>query len=169
LQLLIGLGGNRGDVAAAFAAAVAGLAHEVAVLARSSLWRSAPLGPPQPDYLNAAVLVDAPCHPRALLALCRRLEEAGGRDRARESRWGPRPLDLDLLIAPGLAMLGAEVELPHPRLAERRFALEPAAELAPDWMHPRSGLTLRRLALEPSVAAQRCERVATAASWGDSR
>jgi 2-amino-4-hydroxy-6-hydroxymethyldihydropteridine diphosphokinase len=159
VQLVIGLGGNVGDVARAFSAALGALANELRVLARSGLWRSAPMGPPQEEFTNAAVLVDTAAHPLALLALCQRIEAAAGRDRGREPRWGPRALDLDLLLAPGLAIESATLTLPHPRLAERRFALEPAAEVAPGWLHPRLHRTLAELAASPALADQRCERV----------
>lgn len=166
MLLLIGLGGNDGDVLSAFADALAGLAREVTVIARSSVWRSAPLGPPQRDFLNAAALVDTKAHPWALLALCQRLEAEAGRDRSLESRYGPRPLDLDLLIAPLLVIESATLTLPHPRLAERRFALAPAAELAADWLHPRLHRTMKELATSPIVAAQRCELAVPAEAWG---
>jgi 2-amino-4-hydroxy-6-hydroxymethyldihydropteridine diphosphokinase len=159
VQLVIGLGGNRGDVAGAFAGAAAGLASELRVLARSGLWRSAAQGPPQDDFTNAALLVETATHPLALLALCQRLEAAAGRDREQETRWGPRTLDLDLLLAPGLVIESAALALPHPRLAERRFALAPAAEVAPGWLHPRLHRTLAELANTPAILAQRCERV----------
>jgi len=164
--VLIGFGGNDGDVLGAFAGAVAGLGREVAVIARSSVWRSAPLGPPQRDFLNAAVLVDVTAHPCTLLALCQRLETEAGRDRSRETRNGPRPLDLDLLIAPRLVIESAALTLPHSRLAGRRFALAPAAELAADWLHPRLHRTLRELGVSPSVAAQRCEPALPPDGWG---
>jgi 2-amino-4-hydroxy-6-hydroxymethyldihydropteridine diphosphokinase len=157
--MLVGLGGNRGDVAAGFRIAVGRLRERFGQVACSSLWRSAPIGPPQPDYGNAAVLLDAPLHPLALLAFCRRLEEEAGRERAREVRWGARTLDLDLLIAPGLVVSSPALELPHPGLHVRRFALAPAAELAPGWVHPRVLRTLQELASAPELAAQRCERV----------
>jgi len=160
VRLLIGLGGNEGDVLSAFSRALASLQSHVAVLARSSVWRSAPEGPPQPDYLNAAALVEAELHPVAIiLTLCQRLEAEEGRDRARERHWGPRPLDLDLLIAPGLVIESPVLVLPHPRLGVRRFALAPAAELAPDWLHPRFHRILAQLAAVPEIAAQRCERI----------
>ena len=159
MQLVIGFGGNRGDVAGAFAGAAAGLASELRMLARSGLWRSAPQGPPQDDFTNAALLVETAAHPLALLALCLRLETAAGRDREHETRWGPRPLDLDLLLAPGLVIESTALTLPHPRLAERRFALAPAAEVAPGWLHPRLHRTLAELATVPAILAQRCERV----------
>ena len=166
MRVIVGLGGNDGDVPGAFGAAVAGLARECSVVARSSLWRSAPVGPPQPDFLNAAVLVEMTAHPLALLALCQRLEAEAGRDRARGLRFAPRPLDLDLLIAPGVVIESPPLTLPHARFAERRFALAPAAEVAGDWLHPRLQRTLRALAESPVVAPQRCDPVAPPSAWG---
>jgi 2-amino-4-hydroxy-6-hydroxymethyldihydropteridine diphosphokinase len=159
VQLLIGLGANQGDAAEAFLHAVERLRERVRVLACSGLWRSAPLGPPQSDYTNATALVETAEHPGSLLALCQALEKDAGRDRTREERWGPRPLDLDLLIAPGVVISSPALELPHPRLAQRRFALAPAAEFVPDWVHPRLLRTLGSLAGAPALARQRCERI----------
>ena len=159
MRLLIGLGGNEGDVLGAFSGALANLEPRLTELARSSVWRSAPQGPPQPDYLNAAVLVETADHPLVILTFCQRLEAEAGRARAGVQRWGPRPLDLDLLIAPGLVIETPVLVLPHPRLAERAFALAPAAELAPDWLHPRLHRTLAELAAAPEIAAQRCDRI----------
>jgi 2-amino-4-hydroxy-6-hydroxymethyldihydropteridine diphosphokinase len=158
VRLLIGLGGNQGAVQDAFSAAVAALAVHVNVLSRSAIWRSEAHGPPQPDYLNAAVLVETGAHPCEVLTLCRRIEADAGRDRTREQLSGPRPLDLDLLVAPGLVIEAPALVLPHPRLAERRFALAPAAELAPEWVHPRLHRTLTDLASSPTLASQRCQR-----------
>jgi 2-amino-4-hydroxy-6-hydroxymethyldihydropteridine diphosphokinase len=166
VRILVSLGGNVGDVMVTFARALTALARETRVLARSSVWRSAPLGPPQHDFLNAAALVEMDAHPLALLALCQRLEAAAGRDRIREECWGPRPLDLDLLIAPGVVIESPTLTLPHAHLAERRFALAPAAELAPDWVHPRLYRTLAELAASPSLVAQRCECIGPSPSSG---
>ena len=166
MRILVSLGGNVGDVMVTFARALTALAREVSVPARSSVWRSAPLGPPQQDFLNAAALVEMDAHPLALLALCQQLEAAAGRDRTREERWGPRPLDLDLLIAPGVVIESPTLTLPHAHLAERRFALVPAAELASDWVHPRLHRTLAELAATPSVVTQRCERIGPLPSCG---
>ena len=159
MRIVIGLGGNQGDVPRAFGSVLETLGREVAVLAQSSLWRSAAQGPEQSDFINAAVLVETGVHPAAILAICRRLEESAGRDRTRELRWGPRPLDLDLLLAAGLVVESPKLTLPHPRLAERLFALAPAAEVAPEWLHPRRHRTLAELAALPALLAQRCERV----------
>ena len=158
MRLVLGLGGNLGDLPANFARAAIFLTSELRVLARSGIWRSAPLGPAQPDYFNAALLVESDAHPLAVLALAQRCEANAGRDRAHEERWGPRPLDIDLLVAPGLVVESPLLTLPHPRLSERRFALAPAAELAPEWLHPRHWRTLAELAAAPEVLGQRCER-----------
>ncbi len=146
IRVLLGLGGNLGDPAAAFREALAALAGEGCVEMVSRLWRTRPVGPLQPDYLNAAATIAWPRGPRDLLARCRELEAAAGRDRSAELRWGPRALDLDLLLAESVVCRGPALELPHPRFAERRFALEPAAEVAPDWLHPLLGLTVSELA-----------------------
>jgi len=159
LRILIGLGGNLGDVAGAFGAAAEALAARFAVVARSSLWRSAAVGPPQPEFLNAALLVEAEEEPFSVLALLQTLEAGAGRDRRGESRFGPRTLDLDLLLAPWLVVESPALTLPHPRLAERRFALLPAAELAPGWTHPRRRLTLTELAAALDPREQPCERI----------
>ncbi len=159
MLLIVGLGGNQGDVGGAFAAAATALGRRFRVRAASSLWRSAPLGPAQPDFLNAALLLEVDCDPLRLLACAQRIEGAAGRDRGAEVRLGPRPLDIDLLLAPGVVVESPALTLPHPRLAGRRFALLPAAELAPEWVHPRLHRTLADLAAALPAEGQRCERV----------
>lgn len=158
MQVLIGLGGNQGDVPAAFARATAALAQAGQVLARSSLWRSTAQGPPQPDFCNAVVLLASDTPPLGLLKYCLQLEVQAGRRHDGE-RWGPRPLDLDLLLVPDLVIAAPSLLLPHPRLATRRFALLPAVELAPNWIHPQHYRTLAELASDPALAVQRCERL----------
>ncbi len=156
MRLLLGLGGNLGDVATTFASAAAALAREHGGLAASSLWRTAPIGSPQAEYLNAALLVDVKAPIQAILATCQRLEASAGRDRAREGRWGPRSLDIDLLMVPGLVVESHRLTLPHPRLDTRRFALLPACELVPDWAHPRRHRSLGELLGTLDPAAQPC-------------
>ena len=128
----IGLGGNVGDVAAAFGAALAALdaTDGVRVMAVSSLYRTDPVGgPAQDDYLNAAALLACGLDPLELLAVLQALELGAGRERA--ERWGPRTLDLDLLWWDDRRIAAPGLEVPHPRLHERRFALEPLVEVAP--------------------------------------
>ena len=148
MRLIIGLGGNVGDVRSAFDHAAMRLRknRNLEVLGNSSLWRTIAVGPKQPAYLNAAILVAFDASPRELLEFCRTIEATTGRDRKTEARWGPRPLDLDLLIADTLVCRGPALELPHPRLAQRAFALAPAAEVAPEWVHPLEGRTLAEMA-----------------------
>ena len=152
LHLVIGLGANLGDPPAAFAAALADLARIGEVVSVSRLWRTRPVGPDQPDYCNAAALLRWPGDPESLLEACREIEAAAGRDRSTEQRWGPRVLDLDLLMARDLVWRSPELEIPHLRLHQRAFALAPAAELVPDWVHPFIGKTIGELADEAQRA-----------------
>lgn len=159
MRILIGLGGNLGDAKTSIAAAVAQIGARFEVCRVSWVWRTAPVGPAQPDFLNAAMVVEAQAHPLQLLAACRLVEAAAGRDRCSEIRWGPRLLDLDLLIAEGVVIESPALTLPHPRLAERRFALLPACELVPEWVHPRLHGTLAQLAEALEPALQPCRRL----------
>ncbi|MGA0122080.1 MAG: 2-amino-4-hydroxy-6-hydroxymethyldihydropteridine diphosphokinase [Gaiellales bacterium] len=129
---VVGLGGNVGDVAAAFRAALIGLdaTDGVRVMAVSSVYRTEPVGgPAQEDYLNAAALLACGLDPAALLGVLQGLEAAA--ERVRDERWGPRTLDLDLLWWDDRRIAAPGLEVPHPRLVERRFALEPLLEVAP--------------------------------------
>jgi 2-amino-4-hydroxy-6-hydroxymethyldihydropteridine diphosphokinase len=159
MEVLIGLGGNLGDVGGTFSRARAALATLGELVSCSSLWTTVAQGPPQPDYLNAAVRLRTRWHPERVLAACQGIEASAGRTRAAERRWGPRTLDLDLLLAPGIVIESRRLTLPHPRLHLRRFALLPAAELAPDWLHPRLGLTIAELARALDEASQPCRRL----------
>jgi 2-amino-4-hydroxy-6-hydroxymethyldihydropteridine diphosphokinase len=152
LHVVLGLGANLGDPPAAFAAAADGLGRLGEVVSVSRLWRTRPVGPDQPDYRNAAALLSWPGDPKSLLEACREIEAAAGRNRSTEQRWGPRVLDLDLLMARDLVWRGPELEVPHPRFHERAFALVPAAELVPDWVHPFIGKTIGELADEVRTA-----------------
>jgi 2-amino-4-hydroxy-6-hydroxymethyldihydropteridine diphosphokinase len=112
----------------------------------ASLYRSAPIGPEQPAYLNTAIrLRDSDVQPDELLATLRELEHLLGRDRAREFRWGPRTLDLDVLLWDARVIRTPELEVPHPRLAERRFVIAPLIDLFGDDFVV-GGATLRALA-----------------------
>ena len=148
MQLLLGLGGNLGDPRAAFRAALGALADRHPLLAVSRLYRSRPVGPPQPWYWNLAALLEPGGPLLDLLGQCQALEVAAGRDRSREARWGPRPLDLDLLAADGIVHRGPRLELPHPRFGVRAFVLVPAAELTPEWRLAGAGRTVAELACE---------------------
>ena len=134
-EALLALGGNVGEVRATFERAIAMLCDSDAVrlLGRSSDYRTSPWGvPDQPPFINAAIAVATTLAPRDLLKRVLTVERSFGRDRGRERRWGPRPLDIDLLAYDDLVLHGAELTLPHPRLFERAFVLMPLAEIAPE-------------------------------------
>ncbi|HZX80712.1 MAG TPA: 2-amino-4-hydroxy-6-hydroxymethyldihydropteridine diphosphokinase [Lysobacter sp.] len=134
VRAYVGLGANLGDAASTIESAIAGLAASdgVALAARSRLYRTPAWGmTDQPDFVNAVAGVDTTLPAQALLSLLLGIERDAGRERAAERRWGPRALDLDLLLygdehidAPGL-------RVPHPHLHERAFVLVPLAEIAP--------------------------------------
>lgn len=109
------------------------------MLARSSLYRSDPMGPPdQPEYINAVAEIETLLTPRALLDELLRVEIAHGRTRS-ATRWGPRTLDLDLLLYGDRTIAEARLTVPHPGIAERAFVLFPLAQLAPNLIIPGKG------------------------------
>jgi 2-amino-4-hydroxy-6-hydroxymethyldihydropteridine diphosphokinase len=144
---LIGLGSNLGPPHATLARAWEFLANEPAItlLARSTQRQTQPVGGPagQPPYLNAAALLATALSPEALLARLQGIEQQLGRTRT--AHWGPRTLDLDLLLYDQAVIRTPELVVPHPRMAWRRFMLQPAAEIAPDMLHPTTGWTIARL------------------------
>ncbi len=109
----------------------------------STLSRTDPVGPPQPRYVNAVCRVRTALSPRELLGVLATLESAAGR--VRGARWGPRLLDLDLLMVEGLVMSDRCLTLPHPELGRRAFVLGPLAELDPDLVHPTLDRSVRQL------------------------
>ena len=144
---LIGPGANEGNRQATLDAAVAALASQphLTVAAVSSWHETAPIGGPsqQAPFLNGAVRAETLLEPQALLSCLQRIEDRFGRRRA--ERWGPRTLDLDLLLYDQLVLDAPSLVLPHPRMAWRRFVLEPAAEVAGTMLHPIIGWTVARL------------------------
>jgi 2-amino-4-hydroxy-6-hydroxymethyldihydropteridine diphosphokinase len=133
-QALIALGGNVGDARATVDRAVAAFCDGdvVRLLARSSDYRTPPWGvEDQPPFVNACIAVATSLGPRDLLARALEVERAFGRDRAGERRWGPRPLDIDLIAYDDVTLDGPDLILPHPRLFERAFVLVPLVEIAP--------------------------------------
>lgn len=132
-RAFLGLGGNLGDPAAAMAAALQALDDEeaVKVVAVSSLYRTPPWGvTDQPDFLNAVAAVDTTLQAEALLHLCLDIERSLKRVRA--ERWGPRLIDIDILLFGDQHIDKAGLHVPHPRMNERAFVLMPLAEIAPD-------------------------------------
>lgn len=153
----IALGSNLGDRRAHIDAAVAALGSTpgVRIQALSRLHQTDPVGPvPQGPYLNAAAVVRTTLPPRALLDRLLEIERTLGRDRTVEQRWGPRTLDMDLLLYGDRIITEPGLTIPHPRLHERMFVLAPFAEVAPRMVVPTLGRTVLdlRRSLNPAGA-----------------
>ena len=131
VRAAIGLGSNLGERARHIGDAVAAIAEAGSLVSVSSLYETAPMGgPKQGAYLNAVVVVDTELEPRQLLARCLEIEREQGRER--RERWGPRTLDMDLLLYGTMTIEDADLRVPHPRMTGRRFVLEPLLEAWPD-------------------------------------
>ncbi|MEM9116775.1 MAG: 2-amino-4-hydroxy-6-hydroxymethyldihydropteridine diphosphokinase [Cyanobacteria bacterium P01_F01_bin.56] len=132
----IALGSNLGDSLANLRGAITKLNQHprVRVTSCSSIYQTAPVGPPQPDFFNACALLESDFSPEALLQLLLSIEAQFGR--VRRERWGARSLDLDLLLVEEQQIQTPVLEVPHPRMWERAFVLVPLAEIAPHWRHP---------------------------------
>jgi len=134
-RAFLAFGSNLGDSRALVARAIAMLTDtpEVRLIARSSDYRTAPWGKTdQPAFINACIAVQTTLSPHALLGRAHAVERALGRDRAKETRWGPRTADIDLIAYEGVTLGASDLTLPHPRLFERAFVLKPLAEIAGD-------------------------------------
>jgi 2-amino-4-hydroxy-6-hydroxymethyldihydropteridine diphosphokinase len=137
LRAVVGLGANLGDRLGTMRAALEALRARTHIVATSRVYATAPVGPPQPEYLNAAALVEWEGSAEALLDALLAVE--GHLGRVRRERNGPRVIDLDVLWIEGLAIEAERLSVPHPRLAERAFALVPMLEIVPDAGDPRTG------------------------------
>lgn len=126
IRAVVGLGSNVGDRIGMLRAAVRKLPD---VVAHSKVYETAPVGPFQADYLNAAVRIETALEPRALFEMMLSIERDLGR--VRRERWGPRTIDLDLLWIEGRIVNDADLVVPHPHLLERAFALLPLLDVAP--------------------------------------
>ena len=154
----LGLGSNEGDRIDALRAARTALEERgIVVTASSSVYETAPQGQvlDQPDFLNAAVQIETNLEPEALLAVCKDVEVALGREPSAR-RHGPRPIDVDLLLLGDLEHHSGRLTLPHPEVAARRFVLEPLLELDPGLRLPDG---TRLAPLLASVADQPVRRI----------
>lgn len=146
-RALIALGSNLGDrqVALDAAAEAVGRLPSTRLLAKSAWLESVPVGGPpnQPAFLNGAVLIETAIEPVKLLERLHQIEGAAGR--LRGPHWGPRTLDLDLLLYDERSIATDRLTLPHPRMVFRRFVLEPAAQIAAHMVHPATGMTVEQL------------------------
>ena len=131
VRAAIGLGSNLGDRLALLKHGLDRLCRLGSMIGVSSLYETAPVGGPDQDpYLNAVGLIETTFSAHDLLAALLEIESAAGR--VRNERWGPRTLDLDLLVFDDLCLDGPDLEVPHPRAHERRFVLAPLVEVWPD-------------------------------------
>lgn len=134
----IGVGSNVGDRVGFCRRAVESLTLEdgITVVKVSSLYETAPVGgPPQRSFINLVAKVDTDLEPRGLLEACKELEQKMGREPS-DIRWGPRVVDLDILLYGDEKVSEPDLEIPHARLKERRFALVPLLEIDPDLTDP---------------------------------
>lgn len=164
------LGSNVGDRLNYLRRAVSALAGEttrVRVAALSSVYETKPVGLfSQPDFLNAVIAVDTNLPPEELLDVTQAIERTNGR--CREVRWGPRTLDIDILLYGCSVYESKRLTVPHPRLKERAFVLLPLAELAPQLTVPGTKATVSELVqhVEGKEGVKRCQKMLLAAEFG---
>lgn len=150
----IALGSNLGDSRATVKAALDTLAAtpDITLVTQSSWYQTAAVGPPQPDFINGCAVLRVQMSPQLLLETLLSIETQFGR--VRRERWGPRSLDLDLLLYDDLVLNTPTLQIPHPRMRDRAFVLVPLAEIAPHWIEPVS-----RKAIAELVQAVDCSSV----------
>lgn len=149
----VGLGSNLGSREKNIAAALNALetTRGISVTRVSSLYETDPVGGPadQPAFVNAVAQIETALSAPRLLAVCQKIEETLGRKRTDASgqtiRWGPRTIDLDLLIFGDEVHSTTTLTIPHPLMHERRFVMEPFVEIAPDFVHPMLNRTARQI------------------------
>ncbi|OAB57039.1 2-amino-4-hydroxy-6-hydroxymethyldihydropteridine pyrophosphokinase [Leptolyngbya valderiana BDU 20041] len=141
----IALGSNLGDSLGILTGALTRLfGHsQIAEVVRSPWYRTKPVGPPQPEYLNGCVVAEVTLSPEELLDVLLKIEVQF--DRVRRQRWGPRTLDLDLIFYGDRVTDTPKLQLPHPRFRDRAFVLVPLADVAPHWLDPVSGQSVTDL------------------------
>lgn len=145
-RVFLGLGSNVGEREKFLNRAVAELkkVRDTAIVWTSSVYETDPVGKTdQPKFLNAAVEIETPLGPKELYAEIKMIEQKLGRTTT--ERWGPREIDVDLLLYDGLVFQDDEVTVPHPEMERRKFVLVPLKEIAPDLVHPISGMTMEEL------------------------
>jgi 2-amino-4-hydroxy-6-hydroxymethyldihydropteridine diphosphokinase len=161
-EVLIGFGSNQGDSVRTCTRAIELLGNhgEIEGLVASSLYRTQPVGMvDQSWFVNGAIRCGTSLGPQDLLIVLQGIERKFGR--VREIRWGPRTLDLDILAFGERKVQLAELEIPHPRLHERRFVLLPLMEIAPDWRHPLLGASPSEMLARLADEDQKVERLET--------
>ena len=156
IRAALGLGSNIGDRLGMLRSAVRSLQREgMTILAASDVYETPPWGvTDQPLFLNACVVAGTELSPEDLLLFLKETEKKLGRKEA--LRWGPRAIDLDILLYDNLLLDSPALSIPHLQLHERAFVLRPLADIVPDWKSPRSGQTVAEMAedIDPKVMAE---------------
>ncbi|MDJ0553081.1 MAG: 2-amino-4-hydroxy-6-hydroxymethyldihydropteridine diphosphokinase [Microcoleaceae cyanobacterium MO_207.B10] len=144
-NVAIALGSNMGDSLTILKNAIQTVSNTPGITLEtySSWYRTKPIGPEQPDYLNGCALLKVELTPHKLLEILLDIEQQF--KRVRIEHWGPRTLDLDLILYDDLILDSPNLQIPHPRMRERAFVLVPLAEIAPDWIDPVSGKAIAQL------------------------
>jgi len=157
-QVFLGLGANLGNPAANLCQALELMAQAgLKIRACSSFYQTAAVGfTQQPDFVNAVALVETELAPLELLDVLQGIEQQLGRKPT--FRWGPRVIDLDILLYGNAVVRNKRLCIPHPHLAERKFVLQPLVEIAPEVRHPVSGKTAKEMLAELKHPS-RCERL----------
>lgn len=137
----LGLGANLGKRIKTLEEAVKRLERHpgISVLKKSPYYETEPQGgPPQPRFINAVLSVETSLSPRELLGVVQGVEKALGRQRnaGNEERWGPRTIDIDILLYDNRIVEDEDLKIPHPMMHERRFVLEPLSDISPEFVHP---------------------------------
>lgn len=168
VRVALGLGSNLGDRVAHLRFGRRELARWVEGMRCSALYETEPREvTDQPSFLNACCAGRTSLRPEEVLSRCREIEAAAGR-RREGRRFGPRTLDIDLLLYGDRVVRGPGLEVPHPRMADRAFVLVPLAEVAPEWLHPDAGVTVGELARRVSPAGvRRLEGAEGEGEWGN--
>ena len=144
-KVAIALGSNLGDSIAILEAAIKALEKMpgIEIIIVSSWYETKAIGPPQPNYINGCISVRTEQKPNSLLQILLGIEKEFGR--IRREKWGPRTLDLDLLLYDDLILETPSLQIPHPRMRERAFVLAPLAQIEPSWIEPVSGKSIKEL------------------------
>ncbi len=148
MNVVIGLGANLGDRLGSLRVACERIARLGTIRARSRIFETEPVGPPQPLFLNAAIAFETQLSANDLMNALLDIERAMGRVRAEKD--GPRTIDLDLLWIEGVTLANDHVTVPHPRLKERAFALAPLLEVAPAAREPSTRMAYAEIAFDAS-------------------
>ncbi|MGI6736542.1 MAG: 2-amino-4-hydroxy-6-hydroxymethyldihydropteridine diphosphokinase [Anaerovoracaceae bacterium] len=148
MRAALSLGSNIGDRYDWLRRARTALARQAGCIEScSGIWQTAPYGYTEQDaFCNQALILDTELSPEALLTVMQGIEQALGR--VRTIHWGPRTIDLDLILYEDRILKSARLTVPHPDFRSRLFVLGPLAEIAPDWVDPQSGKTIRMLLWE---------------------